>query len=47
MMALTVFQDSRVSVHTACVVGQACSSLMTNPANNVVTRLQRSAPGTP
>ena len=26
IMALTVLQDSRVSVHTACVVGQACSS---------------------
>lgn len=37
MMALTVLQDSRVSVHTACVVGQASSSFMTNPAIKVVT----------
>jgi hypothetical protein len=35
MLALTVLQDSLVSVQTACVVGQACSSLMTNPAIKV------------
>ena len=39
MMALTVLQDSRVSVQTACVVGQASNSLMTNAAIMAVTRL--------
>ena len=31
---------------TALMVGQACSNLMTNPANKLVTRLQLSAQGT-